>query len=439
MKLRTWACVALSLLCIGTTGLNALAQTAKSVSADYIVAVVNSEPVTHAQVNAALKRVQEQFRAQGRALPDAAVLRRDVLERLISEKAQLQYAILAGIKVDEATLDQAEQSVARQNQIDLDGLLQRMAKDGVDRKAFREQLREQILVTRIREREVDGSVRINDQDLDRYLEERSARFSDPYTQEINLAQILVALPEKASAEQAGQLFLQAQKILTRVRAGESFETLVAQLSQGDKANGGQMGLRRADRYPPTFVDATAALPVGGVSDVVRSGAGFHILKLVERRLPETPIQTVVQTHPRHILLRLNPGLTQSAGLARLAEYRERILSGKATFDGLARTFSEDGSAPQGGDLGWVSPGMFVPEFEAVMDRLKEGEISQPMVSRFGVHLIQVLDRRRVTLSPAETREIARNELREIKTEEAYTQWARDIRARAFVELREPPQ
>ena len=439
MKRRTRAFFAASLLCIGTLASLALAQTSRPVSADYIVAVVNSEPITHSEVNAAIRRVQEQLKAQGRTLPPAAELRQEVLERLISEKTQLQYAVLSGIKVDEAALDQAEQNLARQSQTDVEGLLKSMAKDGIDRKTLREQLREQILVGRIREREVDSSVRISDQDIDRYLDERNARMADPYAQEINLAQIMIALPEKASAEQAAQLFLQAQKLQARARSGESFDNLVAQNSQGDKANGGQIGLRRADRYPPSFVEATAKLEVGAISDVVRSGAGFHVLKLIERRVPEVAIQTVVQTRARHILLRVGPGLTQAAAIARLAEYRQRIITGKATFDGLARVFSEDGSAQQGGDLGWVNPGMFVPEFESVMDQLKENDISAPTVSRFGVHLIQVLDRRRVALTPAQTRELARNALREIKTEEAFVKWARDIRERAFVEMREPPQ
>lgn len=439
MNIPRWASRALVTFSMGALCLGAAAQTSKPVSADFIVAVVNSEPITNAEINAAIKRLNEQYKAQNRTLPAAPQLRQEVLERLISEKAQLQHAIQMGIRVDDATLDQAEQNVARQNQTDLAGLQQRLTKEGLDRKTFREQLRDQILISRIREREVEGQVRISDQDVDRYLEERRTSNSDPFTQEINLAQILLALPEKASAEQAAQLFVQAQKIQARARGGEDFNALVTQLSAGDKANGGQIGLRRADRYPPLFVEATVNLPVGGISDVVRSGAGFHILKVIDRRLPQAVTQTVVQTRARHILLRTSPELSQAAALARLTEYRQRIITGKATFDGLAREFSQDGSAPQGGDLGWVNPGMFVPEFETVMDQLPENELSQPVVSRFGVHLIQVLDRRRVALSPAETRELARNELREIKSEEAYVKWARDIRERAFVDLREPPQ
>ena len=431
--------MALTLISLSLLGSGALAQASRAVPGDYIVAVVNSEPITHAELNAAVKRAQDQYKTQRRDAPPEATVRQQVLESLINEKAQLQHAIQAGIRVDDASLDQAERNVAQQNQTDLEGLTRLLARDGLTRAAFREQLKEQILVSRVREREVNNQVRISDQDVERYLQERQTSRSDPFTHQINLAQILVVVPEKASAEQAAQLYLQAQKIQARAVAGEDFTALVNQYSGGDKANGGQIGLRPASRYPTAFVQATAQLAVGGVSGVVRSGAGFHILKVVERQIPESFVQTLVQTRARHILLRTGPELSQAAALARMADYRQRIVSGRATFDRLAREVSQDGSAAQGGDLGWVNPGMFVPEFESVMDRLEENEISPPTVSRFGVHLIQVLDRRRVALSPAETRELARNVLREIKTEEAYTTWAREIRERAFVELREAPQ
>jgi peptidyl-prolyl cis-trans isomerase SurA len=185
--------------------------------------------------------------------------------------------------------------------------------------------------------------------------------------------------------------------------------------------------------------ATQKLNVGEVSDLVRSGAGFHILKVVERRAPVQLVQTVVQSRARHILLRAGPQLPEAAAIAKLTDYKRRILSGSAEFQSLAREFSQDGSAAQGGDLGWVQPGSFVPEFEQAMNRLNEGEISNPVVSRFGVHLIQLMERRRVDLSQRELREVVRAQLQEAKYEEAYSLWARDLRERAFVELREPPQ
>jgi peptidyl-prolyl cis-trans isomerase SurA len=228
-------------------------------------------------------------------------------------------------------------------------------------------------------------------------------------------------------------------LLVRIRSGEDFATLVKQHSDADRTKAGEFGLRRADRYPSTFVQATQSVAVGAVSELVRSGAGFHILKVLERRAPSALTKSVVQSHANHILLRTGPELTQAAALAKLTDIRQRIASGKTDFASAAREYSQDGSAPQGGDLGWASPGMFVPEFEDAMNRLTDGQISSPVVSRFGVHLIQLVERRRVDLSPRDVRELVRNQLREAKLDEAYATWTRDIRERAYVELREPPQ
>jgi len=435
MNLRLWA---LALACISGIG-GAAAQVQASRQADFIVAVVNSEPITNSEVRAQVQRVSAQITQQGQKLPSPEELRRDALERLINERAQLQMARETGIRVDDAAVDQAEQMVASQSQIDVAELRKRVVKEGTDLATFRTQLRERVLISRLHERDIESRVRVTDQDIDRYLQEQQASNTDPFAQEINLAQLLVAVPEKASSEQAALLYQQAQKVLNRIRAGEDFGTLVKELSAADRNNGGQLGLRRADRYPPSFVLATQKLGVGGVSDIVRSGAGFHILKVVDRRAPAVLVRTVVQSRARHILLRTGPELTSAQAQARLADYKQRILSGKADFQKLAREYSQDGSAQQGGDLGWVSQGTFVPEFEEAMNRLNEGEISNPVVSRFGVHLIQLAERRRVDLSPQELRQMVGNQLRETKYAEAYAVWARDVRERAYVEMRDPPQ
>jgi len=414
------------------------AQAQKSRPADFIVAVVNSEPITNNDVRVGVQLLSEQMIAQKQAQPSPQALRQSVLERLINERAQLQVAAEIGVRVDDAAVDAAEQNIARQNQVDVATLRQRLAREGVDAAAFRARLRDQLLLSRVREREVDSRVKVTDQDVDRYLSELQAQNSDPLTQEINIAQVLIAVPENATAEQTAALQAQAQSVLQRARSGEDFAALVKQFSDAEQANGGQMGLRRGERYPPLFMDAVQRVEVGGLSNVVRSGAGFHILKVVDRRASAVPTITVVQSRARHILLRLSPELTQAAALDRLAAYRQRIASGQADFAALAREFSQDGSASQGGDLGWAGPGMFVPEFEEAMNRLAPMEIGQPLVSRFGVHLIQLLDRRKADLSPREMREYVRNTLRETRIEEAYATWARDTRGRAFVELREPP-
>lgn len=435
MNLRTWA-VALVCICSFPLG----AAHAQSVQqADYIVAVVNSEPITNNEVRARVQSAVQQLTQQRQPVPALDELRRVVLERMINDRAQLQLAREIGIRVDENAIDLAEQGIAQQNQVSVQELRARLAKEGVDSAAFRTQLRDQQMLARLHEREVESRIRISEQDIDRYLEEQRHANTDPFAQTINLAQILIAVPEKASSAQVAALQRQAQQVLQRIRDGEDFAKLVQEVSSADRRNGGQLGLRRADRYPPSFVQATQNLAVGGVSELVRSGAGFHILQVVARQAPAALVRTVVQSHAQHILLRPGPQLTQAAALERLAGFKKRIQAGSATFAALARQYSQDGSAAQGGDLGWANPGMFVPEFEEVLNRLGEGEISDPVVSRFGVHLIQLVERRRVDLNPRELREAVRYQLRAARYEEAFIVWAQDVRARAFVDMREPPQ
>ena len=435
MKSRFWTLAFASVAVLLV--LPALAQ--KTQSADFVVALVNSEPITNSEVQSAVHRVTEQIKAQHQTPPDIEELRRGVLERLISDRVQLQMANETGIRVDDAAVDLAEQNLASQNEMDVDAFRQRMVKEGLSPTTLRSQLRDQLTLTRLREREVDARIRISDQDVDRALAEQQAANADPMAQEINLAQLLISVPEKADDKLVSELQAQAQALLVRIRAGEDFAALVKQYSNADRSKSGEFGLRRADRYPPSFVQATLSVQVGSVSDLVRSGAGFHILKVLERRAPSALARSIVQSHVNHVLLRTGPELSQAAALSKLADIRQRIASGKTDFASAAREFSQDGSASQGGDLGWASPGMFVPEFEEVMNRLTEGQISNPAVSRFGVHLIQLVERRRVELKPREVRELVRNQLREAKLEEAYMTWTRDIRERAYVELREPPQ
>lgn len=435
MNFRIWAAPVLGFFC----SFMAVGVSAQAVQqADYIVAVVNSEPITNSEVRNALKRILNEIAAQRQTAPPMDELRRRVLERLINERAQLQVALESGLRVDESSVDQSEQAIARQNQIDVAELRARVVKDGMTVGQFRKQLRDQLLLARLHEQQVEGRIRISDADIDRALAEQQGS-ADPMAQEVNLGHLLIAVPEKATAEQSASLLAQAQKVLARIRAGENFAALVQELSSADRANGGQLGLRRADRYPPAFIAATQSLAVGEVSEIVRTGAGLHILKVVERKAAAAPSRAIVQSRARHILLRTGPELTQAAAVAKLADFKRRIEAKTATFAALAREHSQDGSAPQGGDLGWVGPGAFVPEFEEPMNRLAEGQVSPPVVSRFGVHLIEVLERRRVEMKPEEVREAIRNQLRAARYDAAFATWAQDIRGNAFVELREPPQ
>jgi peptidyl-prolyl cis-trans isomerase SurA len=304
---------------------------------------------------------------------------------------------------------------------------------------FREELRNQLLLTRLRERELESRVKVSDLDVEQFLREQQAS-NDASSQEINLGHILVAVPENANDAQIAGLRAKAQRVLERARAGEDFAKLASETSDapGAASGGGQLGLRSADRYPPLFVQAVQNLPEGAISDILRSGAGFHVLKVIEKRKGGLT-GTVTQSRARHILLRPSPQMSETAAVQRLAEFKRRVQAGQADFAQLAREFSQDASARSGGDLGWANPGLFVPEFEEAMNSLAPGQIADPVISRFGVHLIQLLERRQAKLSEREQREVARNLVREKKLDEAYAQWAQDVRGRAYVEFREPPQ
>jgi peptidyl-prolyl cis-trans isomerase SurA len=442
-----WAACASLCLAVTWLPLSASAQSPASAasipavirSADFIVAVVNSEPVTNREVLTLALRLQREAQAQGRPL-DAPEANRLALEQLINEKAQIQQARDAGIVIDEEALDLAEANVASNNQLTREALRQRLQQDGVALSTFRAQLRNQLLLTRVREREVEARIRISDIEVEQFLQEQLRVQAARTPLELNLAMILIAVPENSSEEQIKPLEAHARDVARRARSGENFAELAKTFSQAaDRgANGGALGLRPADRYPELFLQAVAALPVGSVSEVLRSGAGFHVLKVLERQQAPATLM-VTQTRARHILLRLSPQLTQAQALAQLTALRQDIVSGKADFAEVAKRLSQDGSAAQGGDLGWSSPGMFVPEFEQTMNRLRPGQEAEPLISRFGVHLIEVTDRRNAPMSDAEQRALARNALREKKLDEAYVAWAEDVRGRAYVEMREPVQ
>ncbi len=413
---------------------------AKARAADYIVAVVNSEPITNNEVQSLKLRLSKQL-PPGSPAPDTNVLTQQALDQLINEKAQLQQARDYGIRIDDAEIDQTELTIARQNQVSKEELYKRIAAEGLSVSAFREQLRSQLMISRLREREVDNRARVSDTDVEQFIQSQQAGKAAAATAfDLNLAMILVAVPENASDKELADLQAKALQISKRAKAGENFANLAATLSQAaDKgANGGEMGLRSADRYPSLFVEGTQKLSKGDVSEPLRSGAGFHILKVLDKKQSELSNVSITQTRARHILLRLSNELSEVAARNRLLTYKQRIQAG-SDFADLARQFSQDGSAQTGGDLGWASPGQFVPEFEQVMARLRPGQISDPLVSRFGVHLIQVLERRDVPLTLREQREMVRTQLREKKTEELYATWVDELRGRAYVELRDPPQ
>ena len=412
----------------------------KSRPVDYIVVVVNSEPITNNEVQNLKLRLEKQLQS-GATAPSAQVLTQQALDQLINEKAQLQQARDNGIRIDDAEVDQTEFNIARQNQVSKEDLYKRVALEGLSVSAFRDQLRNQLMINRLRERDVDNRARISDADVAQYIQSQQAgKPMASYPIDINLATILIAVPENSSEQEATELKIKAQQIVQRVKRGESFAALAQAYSEAaDKgANGGEMGLRPTDRYPTLFIDSTQNLNKGDVSEPVRSGAGFHILKVLDKKQSELSSTLIVQTRARHILLRTGRDLSETVARSRLLAYKQRVQAG-ADFSDLARQFSQDGSASAGGDLGWASPGQFVPEFEEVLARLRPGQISDPLISRFGAHLIQLLERREVPLSIREQREMVRTQLREKKIEELYSAWVEELRGRAYIELRNPPQ
>jgi len=406
-------------------------------SGDYIVAVVNSELVTAAELEQRMQRIRAASTPRGAAPPPVTdQLRQQALDSLIEERVLLTYARDSGMRVDDTEIDRAVQSIAAQNKLSLPQLRERVAAEGMDYARFRANLRDQILLERVREREVGQRTRVTDAEIDKFLAERTARSGRD--SELNIGQILITVPDGASAEVVAQRQAMAETALARVRGGEDFASVARELSEdGNRARGGEIGLRPASRLPDPFVEQVRGLKAGEISPtLLRSGAGFHVVKLIERS--DSGGVRVTQTRARHILLRPSPQLSAELAGQRLADMRAQIERGSATFEALARQYSEDGSAAQGGDLGWVNPGAFVPEFEEAMNRLTVGGLSQPVTTRFGVHLIEVVERRETTLDAKQLREQARLALREQKYEEAFLEWVKDLRSRAYVEMREPP-
>jgi peptidyl-prolyl cis-trans isomerase SurA len=422
----TWACM-----------LSSTAMAANTISGrDYIVAVVDSVPITNHDVALRAPQLRDQLKQQGRTAPEGEALLKAALERLIVEKALLQHAKETGVSVEEDAVNQAEQRLAAQSQLSLAALHQKVQAEGMSIERLRQNLREQLTLQRLSERNVPGRIKVSDVEIDQAVRQRQSASIDT-NPDIELGHVLIAVSEKATDTEVAALQAKAETALASLKRGDDLARVAKEFSNGaERDKGGLMGLRPANRYPTLFVDATKSLSIGEVT-LVRSGAGFHVLKLVTKRASN--VVTVTQTHPRHILLRPGGQLSQTTARGQLAEYKRQIEAGKADFAKLAREHSQDGSAAEGGDLGWVSPGMFVPEFEEVMNKLQPGQIADPAISRFGVHLIQVLERREAPISERELRDFARSSLREKKFDETYQLWAQEVRGRAYVEYRDAPQ
>jgi peptidyl-prolyl cis-trans isomerase SurA len=405
---------------------------ARVTALDRIVAVVNSDVITQLELDARLRMVIQQLQKQGTPMPPRDLLEKQLLERLIMDRLQLQFAQETGVKIDDAQLDKTLQRIAQENKLSAEQFRAALEKDGVDFSKFREDIRTEILMARLREREVDNRVNVSEGEVDNYLNTRSAAAGSGG--EFNLAHVLVRVPEQASPEQLQKLKSRAIKALEEVQAGKDFRQVAASYSDApDALEGGVLGWRTAGQLPALFADALGNLKPGEASQVLRSPNGFHILKLLDKRGKEAAF-VVQQTHARHILIKVNEVVSEQDAKNRALQLKERLDNG-AKFEELARQHSEDGSASRGGDLNWLSPGDTVPEFEKAMDALKPDQVSEPVRSPFGWHLIQVLERRSEDVSKERTRLQARQEIRMRKADEAYQEWLRQLRDRAYVEYR----
>ncbi|WAL82368.1 peptidylprolyl isomerase [Pandoraea sp. XJJ-1] len=405
---------------------------------DSIVAVVNDSVITRKELDARIEEAKHQLVLAKRPIPDADLLQRQVLEQLIVTQVQLQRAKEDGIVVKDADVEQALQRIAADNHLSIDQYKARLSQAGVPWDAFRKEVREQIVMARLRDREVDSQVQVSDSEVNTFLAAQRGATATPSETEYRLSEILVKVPEGASPDQVSAAQKKADEALDKAKAGGDFAALAKQYSDAsDAASGGDMGFRIPERIPDLYLSQIQKLQPGTVvPQVLRSNNGFHVIKLVEtRKQGGEQGMTVPQIHARHILIRVGDGVSEAQARQKLLDIKAKIEAGQGDFADFARQFSADGSASQGGDLGWISPGETVPAFERAMSELKDGQISDPVRSEYGYHLIQVLGHRETQVSGDQERNVAMQELRGRKAEQQYRDWLQQLRDSAYVDYR----
>ncbi|MDO9449748.1 MAG: peptidylprolyl isomerase [Rugosibacter sp.] len=436
MNIRSPFAVALIFIAVLQLPVSAYARSTAPVEIDRIVAVVNDEVITLQELKSRLASIERQMHEQNVALPPRHVIERQMLDRMISDRVQLQDAKESGLSVTDGELDDTIQRIAASNKLTLTAFREALEKDGISWGRFREEIRSEITLARLREREVTRRTSISDGEIDNYINNPdSGAKSDNVA--VNISHIVLRVPENPTPDQLMRIGVRAQSALDQIRRGEDFAKIAASFSEApDGLKGGALGLRPLDRLPELYADTVKKLQPGEVSDVLRSPAGFHIIKLTEKHAGEiNPLAVATkQTHARHILIKVNELVSAAEAEHTMLSLKERLDNG-ADFADLARQYSNDLSASKGGDLGWLYAGDTVPEFEAAMDALQINQVSAPVQSPFGFHLIQVLERRTGELSIERQRMIARQVLRERKADEVYQDWVRQLRDRAYVEDR----
>lgn len=427
-------------LCLCATAVWAAPQPA-SVPLDRVVAVVNNEVITAHELHLRIEVARAQLAKRKITLPSEKNLERQVLEQLIVQRAQLQLARETGVRVDDVTVNGAIGRIAQQNGMTVAVLRERLEAEGVSFARYREDIRNEIMMARLREREVDNRIVVTSGQIDAFLAREREASATP---EFLVAHILLRVPDGADAVVIQAVHDRAEGLLRRLEGGQAdFAQLAVSYSAGPEAlEGGQMGWRTPERLPAVFYDALKDLQPGQLAPVLRSPAGFHLLKLLDRRQAKEEAEAgakaakaIEQTHARHILLRVGEPTPESEVIRRLSELRDRVLKGQQDFGGLARLHSVDASSTRGGDLGWLYPGETVPEFERAMDALEVNEVSEPVQSPFGWHLIQVLERRSEASDRERERLKAQLAIREQKAEQQFQDWLHQLRDRAYVEYR----
>ena len=402
------------------------------VTVDRVIAIVNDEAVTQYELDEARRVVQQQLKQQKVQSPPADVLDKQVLERLITQRALLQQAKEDGVKIDDSQVERAIQRIATENKLSAEEFRKVLAQENIPYTKYRDDIRNEMVVQRLREREVDSKVQVSDAEVDQYLATLKAQNAGET--EYRIAHILVMVPEQASAEQIENRRQRAEEALRSIRSGADFAQIAASFSDANDAlQGGNLGWRSGARLPTVFADTVREQKVGTVSGVLRSAAGFHIVKLLEKRNHDDAT-LVDQTHARHILVRVNELTSEAEAKAKIERMKDRLDSG-ANFADLAKLNSEDASAAKGGDLGWLSAGDTVPEFDEAMKKLQPNQISPPVRTSFGWHLIQVLERRKQDVTIDRARSEAQTAIRQRKADEAFQDWVRQVRDKAFVEIR----
>ncbi len=407
-------------------------QAAGVVKLDRIVAIVDQTVITEQELEARARTVTAQMKKQGTELPPENILRKQILERLITDTLQLQYAAQTGLKVDDNQLNRTIERIAEQNQMTLTEFGAALSQDGVSMRKFRADIRSEITIARLREREVESRVNVSESEIDNFLTTQAS--SNESQDEFEISHILIRTPEEGATEDVQKAKIKVDDAIKVLQEGTSFAKVSASFSDAPNAlEGGNIGWKSSAQVPALFLDALKTMQPGDISQPLRSPNGFHILKLTNKRGGNSPL-VVEQTHARHILIKLSEIMSEKDGKQKMDGIKER-LDNNEKFEVLARQYSEDGTAANGGDLGWVNPGDTVPQFEKAMNELKDNQISEPVRSPFGWHVIQVLERRKQDMSKEAARLKARQEIRARKADEAYQDWVRELRDRAYVELK----